>query len=263
MNVYQRPKMEEYEKHLFIIARQITLNQRRQVNEQLSCFLFDDTLITFQETEADVFNPVRQRLERDNSRFRNGKPDYLLYALLDCLVDNFFPICEKYGRSLEALERVIVTNPDPAAQHHLFTMKRDLSSLRRQVWPMREMLVSLEREDSALITNSTRTYLRDVYDHCLQVIEVIESYRDTASGLNDLYQSSVGNKMNEVMKVLTIMASFFIPITFVAGVYGMNFEYIPELQFKYSYFIFWGICSAIIIGMGIFFWRKGWLGKGH
>lgn len=260
LNVYQRPKIEDYNENIFVVARQISHKNRKLFNEQLSCFLLKDTLITFQEEQGDLFDPVRKRLERDNSRFRHGQADYLLYALLDCIVDNLFPLCERYGHTMEALERVITKNPQPSAQHRLFAIKRDLSSLRRQVWPMREMLQRLERDECDLIGDSTRTYLRDVYDHCLQVLEVIETYRETASGLNDLYQSSVGNKMNEIMKVLTIMASFFIPITFVAGVYGMNFEYIPELGFKYSYFIFWGICASIIFIMGVFFWRKGWLG---
>ncbi len=262
LNVYQRPKCEEYENHLFLVARQMTLLKNKLINEQISMFVFEDTLITFQEMSGDVFDPVRERLDRENSRFRQSKPDYLLYALLDSIVDHLFPLCERYGSAMEELEEAITNNPQPSEQQQLFAMKRDLSALRRQVWPTRELLLALERGESKLIGPAFKTYLRDVYDHCLQALEVIESYRETASGLNDLYHTSVANKMNEVMKVLTIMASFFIPITFVAGVYGMNFEHIPELGFEYSYYIFWGACLSITAGLFIFFRRKGWIGGG-
>lgn len=260
LNVYQRPKCEDYDSHLFLVTRQMTLLENKLINEQISMFLFGDTLITFQEMPGDVFDPVRERLNRESSRFRQAGTDYLLYTLLDSLVDHLFPLCERYGNAMEDLEESITRNPQPVAQQALFAMKRDLSSLKRQLWPTREMLLTLERQDCDLVTDATKTFLRDVYDHCIQALEVIESYRETASGLNDLYHTSVANKMNEVMKVLTIMASFFIPITFVAGVYGMNFEHIPELGFEYSYYIFWGVCFSITIGLFVFFKRKGWIG---
>ncbi|HAV14183.1 MAG TPA: magnesium and cobalt transport protein CorA [Opitutae bacterium] len=261
LNTYQRPKLEVFDHHMLIIARQIQLLQNQLKNEQVSFILMKDTLISFQEELGDVFDPVRRRIENIKGRFRTLKADYLFYALIDCIVDHLFPLLEGYGAAMEELEEEITMRPTTACQQKLFAMKRDLSVQRRILWPLRELIDGLYRDESDLIDDSLKTFYRDVQDHTMQVIDLVESYRDTASGLNDLYQSSVGNKMNEIMKVLTIMASFFIPITFVAGVYGMNFEYIPELQWQYSYFVFWGICLTMTSGLAFYFWRKGWIGK--
>ncbi len=260
INTYQRPKIEAFDTHLFVIARQLQLADEKLKNEQISFFLFSDTLISFQEVSGDVFDPVRKRLENKTGRFRTYKADYLFYALLDSIVDHLFPILEAYGTALEELEIEILQDPSTLSQQKLFSMKRDLSLQRRVLWPIREVVDQLYREDSDLIHPDLKTFYRDIQDHTMQVIDLLETYRDTASGLSDLYQSSVGNKMNEIMKVLTIMASFFIPITFLAGVYGMNFEYIPELGWKYSYPVFWGLCLSATAGLAVFFWRKGWIG---
>lgn len=260
INTYQRPKLEVFETHFSIIARQIQLSGDLLKNEQISFFLFKDTLISFQEEVGDVFDPVRKRLENMSARFATYHADYLFYALLDSIVDHLFPILEAYGTALEDLEFEILKDPSPRSQKKLFSMKRDLSLLRRVLWPMREVVDQVYRDESSHIHADLKTYYRDVQDHSMQALDLLETYRDTASGLSDLYQSSVGNKMNEIMKVLTIMASFFIPITFFAGVYGMNFEYIPELGWKYAYPVFWGGCLTMTAGLAIFFWRKGWIG---
>jgi len=261
INTYQRPKLEVFEDHYFVVARQIQLVGERLKNEQISFFLTSDTLISFQEVEGDVFDPVRRRLESKTGRFRVYRSDYLFYALLDSIVDHLFPLLEGYGAALEDLEFEILQDPNPEVQQRLFALKRDLSLLRRAFWPLREVVDQLYRDESDIIHNDLKSFYRDVQDHTIQVIDLLETCRETASSLSDLYQSAVGNKMNETMKVLTIMASFFIPITFVAGVYGMNFEHIPELSWKYSYAAFWGVCLSISGCLAIYFWRKGWIGK--
>lgn len=260
INTYQRPKLEVFEDHFSVIARQIQLSEDTLKNEQISFFLFKDTLVSFQEEAGDVFDPVRKRLENTSGRFAKYQADYLFYALIDSIVDHLFPILEAYGSVMEELEFEILKDPSPESQKKLFSMKRNLSLLRRVLWPMREVVDQVYRDESSLIHPDLKTYFRDVQDHSMQALDLLETYRDTASGLSDLYQSSVGNKMNEIMKVLTIMASFFIPITFFAGVYGMNFEHIPELGWKYAYPVFWGGCLTLTTGLAIFFWRKGWIG---
>lgn len=260
LNTYQRPKIEFFDEYIQIIVRQIHLENSKLKNEQVCFFLFKDTLISFQEEPGDVFEPVRRRIENPTSRFHSNDADYLLYTLLDSIVDHLFPLLEGYGLALEDLEEQISQNPAPSCQQKLFSMKRDLSVQRRTLWPLREVIDGLYRDETGRISDELKTFFRDVQDHAMQVIDLLETYRDTASGLNDLYQSSVGNKMNEIMKVLTIMSSFFIPTTFVAGVYGMNFDYIPELGWKYSYFVFWGVIFTITVGLAVYFWRKGWIG---
>ena len=183
---------------------------------------------------------------------------YLLYALLDALVDHCFPILENYGELLEELEAAVLDDPKPEVQGQIYRVKRELAILRRVLWPLREVVNELQRDDTEEIAAPVRAYMRDVYDHAVQVMDILESYREQAGGLNDLYMASVANRMNEIMKVLTLMASFFIPITFVAGVYGMNFEHIPELSWKYSYAGFWAICLAIAGALLWYFRRRGW-----
>ncbi|PXA03360.1 magnesium and cobalt transport protein CorA [Coraliomargarita sinensis] len=261
INTYQRPKLEVFDDHYFVVARQIQLVEDRLKNEQISFFLTRDTLISFQEVEGDVFDPVRRRLENKTGRFRIYKTDYLFYALLDSIVDHLFPLLEGYGAALEDLEYEILQNPVPELQQQLFAVKRDLSLLRRALWPLREVVDQLYRDESDIIHRDLKSFYRDVQDHSIQVIDLLETCRETASSLSDLYQSAVGNKMNETMKVLTIMASFFIPITFVAGVYGMNFEHIPELSWPYAYAAFWSVCISITAALAVYFWRKGWIGK--
>jgi len=261
LNTSQRPKLEVFEDHLFVVIRQIQIREERLRNEQLAVFCFGDTILAFHEQPGDIFDPVRKRIEKPTSRFRERGTDYLLYAIIDSVVDHLYPLLEGYGLALEELEEEISHNPRPSSQRRLFSMKRDLSLLRRAIWPIREVVDNLYRDESGHLPDSLNAFLRDVQDHAMQVLDLLESYRETASGLSDLYQSSVGNRMNEIMKVLTIMASFFIPVTFIAGVYGMNFEHIPELHWRYSYFVFWGVCLLLTCGLALYFWRKGWIGR--
>ena len=261
LHVPQRPKLETYEGHLFVVVRMLMEREGRLHSEQVSLFLFPGTILTFQETAGDVWDPIRQRIQKSGSRLRLHDASYLLYALLDAVVDHCFPILEAYGETLEELEKQVMTDPTVEAHQRIHAAKRELASLRRVVWPMREVVNELQREETGGIATPVRAYMRDVYDHTIQVMDIVETYREMAGGLNDLYMSSVSNRMNEIMKVLTIMASFFIPITFVAGVYGMNFEVLPELHWKYSYVVFWMICLGISTALAVFFYRKRWIGR--
>lgn len=261
LNVTQRPKIEPYDDHFFIVIRMLMLVNDQLSNEQVSMFFYSDTLITFQERKGDVWEPIRKRINNENSRLRNNDASYLLYALLDAVVDHSFPILERYNDILEEIESNIMLNPKPRIQQRIHAIKRELSILRRVVWPLRDMINALYRDEHMFFSDTIKTYLRDVYDHAVQVIDIIETHREMTGGLNDLYMSAVSNRMNETMKVLTLMASFFIPITFLAGVYGMNFEHIPELSWQYSYLTFWSICLIITAVLAIFFIRKGWIGK--
>jgi magnesium transporter len=259
LRVPQRPKIEEYENCMFIVIRMIQLEEGRIRSEQVSLFLFENLVLTFQERPGDVWDPVRNRLKREGSRIRSSGAGYLTYALLDAIVDQCFPILEQFGDQLEELEQEVLSTATPAVQRKILGAKRDLAMLRRILWPMREIANTLQAEKNAEIPAEVRAFMRDVYDHTIQLIDILESYRELVAGLNDLYMSLVSNRMNEIMKVLTIMASFFIPITFVAGVYGMNFDNIPELHWKYSYLVFWGICIAVVLSLLIYFRRKGWI----
>jgi magnesium transporter len=230
--------------------------------EQVSVFLYDRVLITFQERPGDLWQPIRARLEIDSLRIRKSGTGYLLYSLLDAVVDNCFPVLEYYGDTLEALEELTLDNPTSELQRNIHRIKRELASLRRIVWPMREVVDNLYRDEGGRIAESTRPYLRDVYEHTIQIVEIIESYRELASGLTDLYMSAVSNRMNEIMKVLTVMASVFIPLTFIAGVYGMNFQFMPEVAWRWGYPMVWGLFILLTLGMLLFFRRKGWIGSG-
>ena len=251
LRVGQRPKVEEFDAHLFIVVPMLMLRDDHLVREQVSLFLFPGLILTFQELHGDVWEPVRQRLHKPGSRLRTHDASYLLYALLDATVDHCFPILEVYGQQAT-----------PAVQRQIYRVKRELSLVRRAIWPTREVINFLQRPETEEVADSVKTYMRDVYDHTVQVMDIVETHREMAGGLNDLYMSAVSNRMNEIMKVLTIMASFFIPITFLAGVYGMNFEHIPELHWIYGYGVFWGVVLLVVAGMTVFFVRKGWIGGG-
>lgn len=261
LNTSQRPKLEDYSDHLFLVLRMLSA-QGRLNTEQISLFFFKDTLITFQETVGDVWDPIRQRLQNPGARLRTQGAPYLVYALLDAVVDHCFPILEGYGELLEEMEASVLKDPSPSVQQRIHATKRELIVIRRLIWPLRDVINALQRDENGFFNDFVRTYLRDVYDHTIQVIDIVETYREMAGGLNDLYMSSMGNRMNEIMKVLTIMASVFIPITFLAGVYGMNFEHIPEIAWPYAYPVFWVICFSIVSVLLIYFYRKGWIGRG-
>lgn len=270
LHIQQRPRIDFFDDHLFIVLRMLKLlpnnidetiiNPVADI-EQVSLFLYDKVLITFQEVPDDVWQPVRNHLQNENRRIRKNGSGYLLYSLLDAVVDNCFPVLEKYGDILEDLEVLALENPTPTVLHRIHCIKRELVLLRRIIWPLREVIDQLYREEGGIIDETTRPYLRDVYEHTIQIVEIIESYREIASGLTDLYMSAMSNRMNEIMKVLTIMASVFIPLTFITGVYGMNFKYMPELTWYWAYPFIWSVFITIIIGMLIIFKRKGWLGS--
>lgn len=260
-NTGQRPKLEDFSDYLFIVLKMLYYNEKkREIKiEQVCVIIGSNFVISFQESEGDVFNPVRERVRNGKSRIRKMGPDYLAYALIDAVVDNYFIILEKLGEEIEVLEEELVENPKVLTLHEIHKLKRELIFLRKSVWPLREVISALERSESSLMKKTTLIYLRDVYDHTIQVIDTVETFRDMASGMLDTYLSSMSNRMNEVMKVLTIIATIFIPLTFIAGIYGMNFKYMPELEWQWGYFVIWGVMAVISIGLLLFFKKKKWL----
>ena len=262
LHVPQRPKVEAFPDHVFAVTRMTLLRDEQLRAEQVSILLLGRVVLSFQEREGDCFDPIRARIQRENSRFRQHGGDYLLYALLDAIVDHAFPILEHFGDALEAMEESILLRCEPEQQRQLLRMKRKLSGLRRVYWPMREMVSMLTGSDEIKLAEAVRVHLRDVHDHVIQVLDIIETYREHAAGLNDLYMSAVSNRMNEVMKVLTIIATIFIPLSFIAGLYGMNFEYMPELGYRWAYPIALGSMALAAGGMLYYFWRSGWIGSG-
>lgn len=261
VNLHQRPKTEDYEAHQFLILRMPEPGARGLVTEQVSVFLGDRVVITFQERRGDVFDPVRARLRNPRSSIRTRGADYLCYALIDAVVDAYFPVVEALGERLEALEDTVIAGSDEARIRDIHTLKHDLMSLRRNVWPMRDMLSTILRDDASRFAQTTQLYLRDAQDHTFQLIDMIETYRDIASGLVDIYLSSQSNRMNEVMKVLTLIATIFIPLTFIVGVYGMNFDTMPELHWRWGYpGVMLGM-AVIAVLLALWFRRKGWLGR--
>lgn len=260
LNTEQRPKMEDYGNYIFIVARMLNYDDKNKsiVTEQQSIIFGKDFVLTAGEKEGDVFNPVRERLRTENSRVRKLGTDYLAYSILDTIVDNYFTVLEKLGDEIEEVEDMLISKPDREALRLINDLKRDMLFMHKCIWPLREVTGLLERGDSVLITDSTHLYLRDVYDHVIQAMDTAETYRDILSGLIDVYLSSLSNKMNEIMKVLTIISTIFIPLTFLAGVYGMNFKNMPELDLHWGYFGLLGIMVLISAAMLYFFKRKKW-----
>jgi len=261
LNTEQRPKTEDSGNYIFLVAKMLYYDDHtEQVEaEQVSLILGPSWVISFQERPGDVFNAVRERIQKGKGRIRKMGADYLAYSLLDAIVDNYFIIMEKFGDRIEDTETELATSPTPQTLQAIRAMKKEMVFLRKSVWPLREVVSSLERGESPLIHESTGIYLRDVYDHTIQVIDTVESFRDMISGMLDIYLSSISNRMNEVMKVLTIFAAIFIPLTFVVGIYGMNFEYIPELKWHWGYFGVLVIMASIAGVMLFYFKRKRWL----
>jgi magnesium transporter len=261
VNVPQRPKVENYDDQLLIITRMVMLSRQSGsfLSEQISFILGDHYLLSVQEeAEYDCFDPVRDRITTSKGSIRKMGADYLLYTLVDAIIDGFFPVLEEYGEQLELLEDEVVANPSRQTLERIHRMKRELLSLRRAIWPQRDAINTLIRDESHLISHEVRIYLRDCYDHTVQVLDMVETYREVASSLMDIYLSSVSNKMNEIMKFLTVISSIFIPLTFIAGVYGMNFEHMPELKTRSGYFICLGAMIIVAIVQLALFWRKGW-----
>jgi magnesium transporter len=255
----QRPKMEEFDSYIFFVLRMFYFDNENIVDEQISIVMGKNYVITFQERPGDVFNAVRERIRIGTYRIRKSKSDYLLYSLTDAIVDNYFVILEKMGDTTEDIEVDLLTNPTQDTLLEIQALKRKIITLRRSIWPLREVMSGLDRTESNLMKAATKVYIRDVYDHTIQVIDTIENYREILSSMLDIYLSSLSNSMNLVMKTLTIIATIFMPITFVAGIYGMNFENMPELKWKFGYFYVWVIIFVIFLVMFAYFKRKKWL----
>lgn len=261
LNTEQRPKVEDYGDYLFVVLKHIQFDQRsgHLAAEQVSLVLGPNFVLSFRESGNPSFEPIRQRLHSQKSRLRRSGADFLLHALMDCVVDEYFLALEGIGEDIEQLEEQILERPSPVANRTLHRLKRELITMRKLVWPMRELIAGLDRSDSPLLSAPLDIYLRDVYDHTVHVIDTVESYRDTLAGVLDIYLSSLSNRMNEVMKLLTIISTIFIPLTFIAGIYGMNFRNMPELEWPLGYFLVLGFMFALSLGMLFFFRRKRWL----
>jgi magnesium transporter len=261
VNTDQRPKMEDYEKYIFFVLKMLYVEEKTNeiYSEQVSLILGKNYVISFQEAIGDVFDSVRGRIRDSKGRIRKMGTDYLAYALIDAIVDNYYVILEKIGEKIENMQEDIIKNPNPDTLQHIYKLKRDMIYLRKSVWPLREVINGLLREESNLIRKGTHIYLRDLYDHTIQVIDTIETYRDMISGMLDIYMSSVSNKMNEVMKVLTIFAAIFIPLTFIAGVYGMNFHHMPELEIAWAYPAVWIVIIGVAVLLLGYFKHKKWI----
>lgn len=261
VNTGQRPKIEDFGDYIFIVLKMLYYNEKKDEiqAEQVSLILGSNFVISFQEREGDVFNPIRERIRSGKGRIRKMGADYLTYTSIDTIVDNYFISLEKLGEKIESMEEELVTNPTPETLQAIHHLKREMIFLRKSVWPLREVVSLLERGESTLIHESTGIYLRDVYDHTIQVIDTIETSRDMLSGMLDIYLSSVSNRMNQIMKVLTIIATIFMPLTLIAGIYGMNFEYMPELGWRWGYPLV--LFVMVVVGISIFVYsrRKKWL----
>jgi magnesium transporter len=262
VNTNQRPKIEDFRDYLYLVLRILSYQEAEDelLADQLSLIVGSNFVISLHESEEDIFSPIRERL-KSGGKIRRSGADYLAYSLMDLVVDQYFLILEDLGETIENLEEELVAAPSPQTIHQIHRLKRDMIILRRSVWPLREVLSQLERRESPLIQEATAIYLKDVYDHVIQVIDTIETFREMLSGMLDVYLSSMGNRLNEIMKVLTIIATIFIPLTFIAGLYGMNFKHMPELEWRWGYFMVLGVMGLMCFGMLVYFKKKKWLGR--
>ena len=261
LNTDQRPKIENYGEDLFIVLKMLSYDEKKgEISaEQVSLVLRSNAVLSFTEKEKGAFTPIQERLRSGKGRLRKMGADYLAYTLLDIIVDHYFAILEKLSEKIEELEEKLVTNPTTPILQKIQNLKREMIFLRKWVWPLREVISSLERGESSWIKEGTRFYLRDVYDHTIQVMDTVETFREVLSGMMDIYLSSINNRMNAVMKVLTIIATIFMPLTFLAGVYGMNFKHMPELEWQWGYPLLWVFMILIAVFMLISFRKKKWL----
>ncbi|WP_282043270.1 magnesium/cobalt transporter CorA [Winogradskyella flava] len=261
VNTTQRPKIDIYDDYLFVVLKMLYYDDKENIAiEQVCLVLGKNYVLTFQESEGDVFGHIRDRLRYANGRIRGLKSDYLMYALIDAVVDNYFSIIETLGNKIEDLEtELFAGNAREHINVEVQQLKREILKVRRAIFPLREIISRIEKGEHRLIYKRTITYYRDVYDHLIQVSENIDIYREMIWSLMDMYMTTISNKMNEVMKVLTIMSSIFIPLTFLAGLYGMNFKYIPELEYRYGYFVLLGVMLLMFVGLLFYFKRKKWL----
>jgi magnesium transporter len=260
MNTELRPKFNVSSDYIFLILKipYFDSNGKLKIN-QISILLGKNFVVTFQESEDDIFEPIRKRIKESIGEIRNQKSDFLAYTLTDVIIDNYFAVMEKIENLSEILEEELMTNPSKQTLNTIYLLKRQMTNLRKSIWPTRDVVDSFERSSSPLIEANTRTYIRDAYSHAVQVMDTVEALREMVGGMLDTYLSSLSNRMNEVMKTLTIIASIFIPITFIAGIYGTNFEYIPELKWEGSYFAMLGVMSIMIVIMVLYFKKKEWL----
>ncbi|MFN4123383.1 MAG: magnesium/cobalt transporter CorA, partial [Flavobacteriales bacterium] len=256
----QRPKLEEYDNYIYVVLRMISPNENNGDirSEQVSLLIFQNTVITFQENSEDIFDNLRDRIKKGAGRIRKSSAGYLAYCLLDTIVDYYFVVLEQIGEKLEDVESQLIEQQEQIELNQLHHFKRELIFLRKSIWPLREVINYLSKGEVKIIGNDTSIYFRDVYDHCIHMLDTLESYRDLTSGLMDLHLSSLSNKLNQIMKTLTIIATIFIPLTFIVGVYGMNFDYMPELNWTSGYFIIWFIMLGIAGGMMWYFKKKKW-----
>ncbi len=265
LQIPQRPKVDAYESEgelqarLFVLMRMMELRDGQLYTEQVSMFVGRKTLLTFQEQPGDIWDPIRQRIRNPASRVALLDAGFLAHALIDAVVDQGFPILEHFGDRLEIIEDLVLQNPTLDTFQEIHRIKRELLLLRRSVWPMREVVLRLQREPHECLSDETRVYLRDVYDHAVQIIDMVETYREIGTGLTETYMNAMSNRMAEVMKVLTVISTVFIPLTFLAGVYGMNFRHFPEIEWRHGYTAFWTLSGSIAVGMLVWFRRKGWL----
>ncbi len=261
LNTNQRPKTEVFDNYLFIVLKMLSYNEEENIidSEQVSMIVGRGYVISMQEKEEDILDPLRERLRKGKGRIRKAGADYLAYAILDVIADNYFLLLEKLGEQMEDFEDRLLKGPDQETLRQLYILKRETFLLRKSVWPLREVVTQLERADSPLIMKETAPFLRDLYDHTIRIIETVETHREMTAGLIELYLSSNSNRMSEVMKVLTIIATIFIPLTFIVGIYGMNFAYMPELEWPWAYFAVLFIMLGIGAGMLLYFRRKRWI----
>jgi magnesium transporter len=259
----QRPKVEDYDDYIFMVLKMLYYNDEdgegSVSSDQISLILGPNYVVSFKEKDADIFRPLRDRLKTGKGRIRRLGADYLAYSIIDVVVDHYFAILEKLGEKFEDLEDQIVTNPEPASLSTIYNLKRDMLFLRKSVWPLREAISTLQRLDSPLVSESTKIYLRDIYDHTIQVIENVETFRDMSASLLETYLSSLSNRLNEVMKVLTVISTIFIPLTFIVGLYGMNFKYMPELDSPWGYPTVIILMAVVVAVMLTYFRRKRWV----
>jgi magnesium transporter len=266
LNLHDRPKVEPYggegtgiRARLFIVARTLELTEGRLISKQISIFLGHNTVLTFRETPGSEWDHVRQRVRAAGSRLRHSDASFLVHSLLDAIVDTCFPILEHYEERMEEIESTLLEDPQRDSSQRINEIKHDLLLLRWVMWPTRDMVAQLQRDPHECVSDGTRIYLRDLYDHVMQIIEIIEMHREHASGLYDSYMSAVSNRMNQTMKVLTVISTIFIPLTFLAGVYGMTFHFFPELDQPWAYPAFWLVCAALAVGLVAFFRRRQWM----
>jgi magnesium transporter len=261
VNTDQRPKVDEYDSYWYVVLKMLYASEppKGLLMEQVSFILGSNFILSFQENGRDVFEPVRDRLRSGKGRIRQSGPDYLLYALMDAVVDGYFGVLEVMGERLESLQDAVVVNPQPATLNDIHLLRRELLVLRRAVWPLREALAKVERLESPLVRAATKVFFRDVYDHAVQIIDTIETLREMVTGVFDIYLSSTTYRLNEVIKVLTVITTIFMPLTFIVGVYGMNFEFMPELHSRWGYPLVLVGMAGVAIGMLVFFKRKKWL----